>query len=157
MFLFNSKFFFSRVIKQIPYGKSVDWWCFGIFIYELNCGKTPFQGKNSCCLYDSIIERNFAIPDHFSESLQDICQRLLEKNQNKRLGCLNRKERDVSSHEWFKEVNWKKIFYQEETPAIEMNLVTPIEMLLNDKMNRKRETTFKIHKTCQFKIEFEDF
>jgi serine/threonine protein kinase len=35
-----------EVINATGHNGSVDWWSFGIFIYELVAGSTPFKGTN---------------------------------------------------------------------------------------------------------------
>lgn len=34
-----------QIAKQESYTRAVDWWCFGVLIYEMLYGKTPFSVK----------------------------------------------------------------------------------------------------------------
>ncbi|RLN07211.1 putative protein kinase superfamily protein [Panicum miliaceum] len=44
-----------EIIKGEDHGSAVDWWTFGIFLYELLFGKTPFKGSgNRATLFDVI-------------------------------------------------------------------------------------------------------
>merc|ERR1712142_646680 len=35
-----------EILLDLPYGKSVDWWSFGVVLYQLMDGHTPFNGKD---------------------------------------------------------------------------------------------------------------
>lgn len=44
-----------EVLRQKPYTKSVDWWAFGIIVYEMLCGTSPFKGENQQKIMESIL------------------------------------------------------------------------------------------------------
>lgn len=46
------------------YGMSVDWWTFGILIYEMLYGETPFKGKDDMSTFASILHKTIALPKH---------------------------------------------------------------------------------------------
>lgn len=100
-------------MKHQPYGKSVDWWTFGIFCYELNAGEAPFKGFNFIRLYKNICTGKFFCPNHFSPQLVDLCQKLLSVDVTKRIGCLKRGTWDIIEHSWFKNCHWNSIYRQE--------------------------------------------
>lgn len=41
----------------------VDWWCLGIFVYEMTVGFTPFIGGDSKEVYKSIKTKSVSFPD----------------------------------------------------------------------------------------------
>ena len=94
---------------------SVDWWAFGVFIYELNTGKAPYVGTDQEALFKAIQKGDYIIPEKFSSSLTHICKRLMEKDIDKRLGCQKRGAEDVRDHKWFSGINWMKIYRQTHT------------------------------------------
>lgn len=72
-----------EIIAGTEYTKSVDWWAFGIFIYEMVTGLPPFLNENRCSLYNSIqrlfyfshkIDDAPSIPGYLSKDLQDLLQ-----------------------------------------------------------------------------------
>ncbi|CAF0788774.1 unnamed protein product [Brachionus calyciflorus] len=104
-----------EVLSAKPYGKSVDWWGFGIFVYEMNYGKPPFCAANANdtdALYNLILDGKYTIPSNFGDHLADICQKLLEKKVSKRLGCLKRGSNDIREHPWFDDIDWLAVYHQ---------------------------------------------
>jgi len=49
-----------EIIKNKGYGFPADWWAFGILIYELNSGRTPFRNKDHMKMYESIVDGQFS-------------------------------------------------------------------------------------------------
>ena len=140
----------NRVILTKPYGKSVDWWSFGVFIYELVSKKLPFSIKvdeldNRELMNDYYTKNKIRIPDFFSLFLEDICLKLLEPDPTKRLGSLKRQSDDVRDHPWFKEIDWIRIYSQNIEAPIKPNQ-TIEKILVNDLNNlyKNKETENEI-------------
>lgn len=146
------------MLSSKPYGKSADWWAFGVFIYELNAGKPPFSASSSSdtnALYDLIIDGSFSIPKKFSPVLSDICEQLIEKDTKQRLGCMKRESSDIRDHEWFDPVDWLGIYKQTFVSPYVPKTVEPLEIAF--KNPSKHEEPLKISKVNQYKKEFGDF
>merc|ERR1712151_1153791 len=58
-----------EILREQDYGTSVDWWSFGVLLYEMLSGQPPFEADNEDELFESII-----------------CDKFLTKNPDKRLG-----------------------------------------------------------------------
>lgn len=143
------------MLNQQPYGKSVDWWAFGIFIYELNTGKAPFYGADQESLFKAIQKSEFTVPDKFSPNLAHICKRLIERDVNKRLGCFKREYEDVRDHKWFANVNWMKLYRQTQIAPYVPVRITPADYIAQKPS--KPEDPLRINKVNQFVKEFENF
>jgi serine/threonine protein kinase len=61
--------------------KQIDFWCFGIIIYEMLTGWPPFIGKNRQMIFNKILsfDIEFDPIDKISDQAQDIIRKLLTK------------------------------------------------------------------------------
>lgn len=106
-----------EVISTKPYNKSVDWWSFGIYIYEMLAGYTPFYDANAMKTYENILNAELKFPPFFNHDAQDLLSKLIERDLSKRLGNLQNGSADVKNHPWFGEVVWEKLLSRNiETP-----------------------------------------
>lgn len=106
-----------EVISTKPYNKSVDWWSFGIYIYEMLAGYTPFYDANAMKTYENILNAELKFPPFFNSDAQDLLTKLIERDLSKRLGNLQNGSADVKNHPWFSEVVWEKLLSRNiETP-----------------------------------------
>ena len=70
-----------EVVKGLPHNKIVDWWSFGILLYELRFGITPFYSKNLNHIYQNICLKNLTFPfsNEFKVSISDNLKDLITK------------------------------------------------------------------------------
>ncbi|VDN12844.1 unnamed protein product, partial [Dibothriocephalus latus] len=43
-----------EIVNYKPYGKAVDWWAFGVLLYEFLAGQPPFDGDDEEDLFRNI-------------------------------------------------------------------------------------------------------
>ncbi|KAF7806362.1 protein kinase PINOID 2 [Senna tora] len=116
-FVGTHEYLAPEVISGQGHGSAVDWWTFGVFLYEMLYGRTPFKGENNGKTLINILKQPLAFPriaasssKEFEEMVrvQDLITKLLVKNPKKRIGsCLGSVE--IKRHEFFKGVNWALI------------------------------------------------
>ncbi|KAF4431022.1 camp-dependent kinase catalytic subunit [Fusarium acutatum] len=76
-----------EVISGRGYGKSVDWWCFGILTYEMLCGYTPFANESPLLMYENILKGEVKYPSYLKESgAKDLLESLITSDLERRLG-----------------------------------------------------------------------
>ena len=103
-----------EIIKQQPYGKSVDWWSLGTLIYEMIMGLPPFYDSNRKLMYHKILNAPLQKSPYMSPEAFDICSKLLERNPTKRLGYGGYEE--IQNHPWFKDIDWDALYRKEIEP-----------------------------------------
>jgi len=98
------------------YELKVDWWAFGILLYEMLKGKAPFRGDDPDVVTKRAAERAHMIqyPEEWGDA-GDFIRQLLIVTPSERLGmkdgsCLPRR------HPFFKEINWEAMLTR-ATPA----------------------------------------
>ncbi|KAJ3267101.1 camp-dependent protein kinase catalytic subunit [Chytriomyces hyalinus] len=96
-----------EIVLNRSYGKGVDWWSFGVLIFELVSGKTPFQSDTADGIYDNIEQCHIGWNPLIKGACKDIVTRLLEKDPEKRLGS-NGDGDEIRAHPWFKTVKWSR-------------------------------------------------
>lgn len=104
-----------EIIMSKGHNKAVDWWSYGVLIYEMLVGVTAFYEKNMQQneLFKRIVLVKYRLSTELDEDEQDLIKSLLIRKQSERLGNLSRGHRDVKDHPWFKETNFKKLVRKE--------------------------------------------
>lgn len=95
------------------HGNAVDWWAFGIFIYEMIYGRTPFAAPSNESTLRNIVKKPLTFPTQSPSSMfeyhaRDLISGLLNKDPSNRLGS-KRGAADVKTHPFFKGLNFALI------------------------------------------------
>jgi len=98
-----------EIIQNKGHNHAVDWWAFGILIFEMLCGQPPFCADDPMDIYQKILRNKVSYPASFSKNVRDLLSKLLVSNPAARLGSLKNKSRDIKGHAFFKPVNWAEL------------------------------------------------
>ncbi|KAE8696171.1 Protein kinase G11A [Hibiscus syriacus] len=109
-FVGTHEYLAPEIIKGEGHGSAVDWWTFGIFLYELLFGKTPFKGAGNRATLFNIVGQPLRFPDYpnVSFAARDLIRGLLVKEPQNRL-AYRRGATEVKQHPFFQSVNWALI------------------------------------------------
>ena len=124
----------KRRADRTGYNNSVDYWSYGVMIYELMVGKLPFPRKKRRApevisndpfapeqilepvdprqeVIDELAQMEMKVffPDHVSADAADFITRLLDVNEETRLGCTDAGFARLMAHPFFKNIDWDKL------------------------------------------------
>ena len=105
-----------EMILNKGYGKGVDWWSFGCFLYELLVGISPFFANDPVLIFKRILKGDIKFPTNFPASAKSLIKHCLEKDSGIRYGCLTRGVNDIKGHKFFKDFDWNALAKQRGKP-----------------------------------------
>lgn len=109
-----------EIILSKGHDKGVDYWAFGVLIYEMLVGRSPFYsyGTDQVSLFKRIVQVKYSFPPGgvVNEVAQDLVQRLIVRRQSNRFGCLARGDMDIRDHAWFGVISTEKLL-KKKVPA----------------------------------------
>ncbi|KAM6176502.1 protein kinase C delta type isoform 1-T1 [Erethizon dorsatum] len=91
-----------EILQGLKYTFSVDWWSFGVLLYEMLIGQSPFHGDDEDELFESIRVDTPHYPRWITKESKDILEKLFERDPVKRLGMTG----NIKIHPFFKTINW---------------------------------------------------
>ncbi|KAJ7543995.1 hypothetical protein O6H91_09G061100 [Diphasiastrum complanatum] len=109
-FVGTHEYLAPEIIKGEGHGSAVDWWTFGIFLYELLHGKTPYKGSGNRATLYNVVGQPLKFPETSGVSFaaRDLIRGLLVKDPLQRLGS-KRGATEIKHHPFFDGVNWALI------------------------------------------------
>lgn len=105
-----------EILQQLPYTKAVDWWSFGILMFEMLTGFPPFYDENMTKMYRSIMNDPISYPHYISANARDFMSRLLDRNPLTRLGSSDRDIEEIKEHPFFEGLNWDDVINRRVKP-----------------------------------------
>jgi len=99
-----------EIINNEGHNHSTDWWSFGVLIYEMLCGYSPFKAKDEDQTYKLIRQVHHPVagmtyPKHIDAGSKDIITKLLQANIDERLGAQGGAE-EVKKHKFYRGMDW---------------------------------------------------
>ena len=95
-----------EIILNEGHDWAVDYWAFGVLIYEMTAGTPPFYSDDVMEVYEKILSGHVNIPSHFSRGLGDLIKKLLKTYQSKRLGRTKGGAGAIMKHNWYSGFDW---------------------------------------------------
>ena len=108
-----------EMIKREGHGKPLDFYCLGCLLYVMLTGSLPYYQGNWDEMFAKRVTGDYlSYPPWVPELARDMCNRLLDKNPQTRLGS-RRGAREVKDHAWVREMDWEKLFRRKISPPID--------------------------------------
>ncbi|GAB4852627.1 hypothetical protein Ancab_016841 [Ancistrocladus abbreviatus] len=98
-----------EIIQGKGHCLSADWWALGVLIYFMLQGDMPFGSwrENELDTFAKIAKGQFNLPETFGVEAIDLVTKLLQVDENERLGSQG--PDSVKNHSWFHEFDWEGI------------------------------------------------
>lgn len=105
-----------EILKGHRYDASADWWSYGVLLYEMLIGQSPFAGEDEDGLFASICQDKVFFPKWISEHSISVLNGLLERNISLRLGYAWGTRPHIRKHPFFSPIDWNKLEKREIKP-----------------------------------------
>lgn len=105
-----------QILLDKKYGRAVDWWAFGVLIYQMLLQQSPFRGEDEDEIYDAILADEPLYPIHMPRDSVSILQKLLTREPEHRLGSGPRDASEIMEQPFFRNINWDDIYHKRVEP-----------------------------------------
>jgi protein kinase A len=105
-----------EILLNKGHGKPVDWWTFGVLVYEMTAGIDPFNDEDPMLIYQKILKGKLKFPQLFNSNAKSLVKHLLEADLSKRYGNLKGGVSDIKNHRFFKGLDWDNLVNLKITP-----------------------------------------
>uniref|UniRef100_A0A4W5M0G8 Protein kinase C n=1 Tax=Hucho hucho TaxID=62062 RepID=A0A4W5M0G8_9TELE len=132
-----------EILLGQKYGSSVDWWSFGVLLYEMLIGQSPFHGRNEEELFQSIRTDDPCYPRWLAKDARDILIKLFVREPERRLGVKG----NIRQHSFFKDTDWNALEKREVAPPFRPTVKSPSDVSNFDKefINEKPRLSYGDH------------
>lgn len=95
-----------------------DWWAYGVLIYEMLVGETPFVDVNENKMYQMICRGQVKYPSCVDAITKSLLEGFFQVDQSKRLGCTAAGAEEIKAHPWFQGIDWNKVYNHRYQPPL---------------------------------------
>ena len=105
-----------QILRDRLYGFPVDWWAFGVLLYQMLTNQSPFRGEDEDEIYDAILSEDPAYAADMPEDALPVILGLLGKDPAERLGSDGGFD-EVKRQRFFSNVDWEAVYEKRITPC----------------------------------------
>ncbi|KAG5924880.1 Serine/threonine kinase [Claviceps capensis] len=116
------EFMAPEILLDKKYGRAVDWWAFGVLIYQMLLQQSPFRGEDEDEIYDAILADEPLYPIHMPRDSVSVLQKLLTREPEQRLGSGPTDAQEIMSQPFFRNINWDDIYHKRVEPPFKPSI-----------------------------------
>ncbi len=116
-----------QILLDKKYGRAVDWWAFGVLIYQMLLQQSPFRGEDEDEIYDAILADEPLYPIHMPRDSVSILQKLLTREPDLRLGSGPTDAQEIMSHAFFRNINWDDVYHKRIPAPFQPQISSPTD------------------------------
>jgi len=118
------EFMAPEILLDKKYGRAVDWWAFGVLIYQMLLQQSPFRGEDEDEIYDAILADEPLYPIHMPRDSVSILQKLLTREPDQRLGSGPTDAQEIMSQPFFRNINWDDVYHKRIQPPFQPQITS---------------------------------
>lgn len=103
------EFMAPEILKDQEYTRAVDWWAFGVLLYQMLLCQSPFSGDDEDEVFNAILTDEPLYPIDMSGDIVQIFQGLLTKDAELRLGAGPRDALEIMEEPFFRNINFDDV------------------------------------------------
>jgi protein kinase X len=99
------------------HNKGVDWYCLGVFMFEIMTGQCPYISEDPIDIFKMILNTKIRFPKGFDRDAKSLIKHLCCHDVTKRYGNLKGGADDVKQHRFFNEINFHQVLSKQIKPV----------------------------------------
>lgn len=104
------EFMAPELLLDLPYGFSIDFWAFGVLLYQMLESRSPFYGSNEKETFNSILRGKLTFSTEIDKHGKSLINKLLSAKPDDRIGIKNGEGwTAIKQHAFFSEINWARL------------------------------------------------
>lgn len=133
-----------EILLNQGHSKPVDWWTFGILVYEMHAGHAPFVDDDPMNIYKKIINTKPKYPEGFDSKLKSMVKHLLRRDLSKRFGNMVGGVADIKDHRFFASLSWSNLLEKKVDPPY-VPKITPITDKESNFLKERTKDAEEVH------------
>merc|ERR1711933_350803 len=134
-----------EIILSKGHDKGVDYWAFGVLVFEMLVGRSPFYlyGTDQVSLFKRIVQVKYSCPSKVNEDARDVIKKLLTRRQASRFGNLSRGHLDIKDHPWFASLDFERLKARKLKAPWKPKVTNPLDSRTFDDFSKVEREKFR--------------
>merc|ERR1711957_284103 len=100
-----------ETLRRTGHNRGVDWWAFGILIFVMSSGQSPFDANEAAQIYKNVVKglKKEHYPKDFDKDLKEVIGNLCRKKPEERLPMGQRGLLHLQEAPWYSSFDWESM------------------------------------------------